>query len=323
MRRIKPRWRALIGFLAAIFSLLLTSTICAASGGPTDEQVCDPDADYALASENYSEAIRLHSRILDSDEGNALAHYHLGFAYGMVGRREQEIREYLHAVTLGLRQCDLFVNLGLAYLEQSDIERAVNALQTATMLGPNHSEPHFNLAVAYERAGKLHQARQEISLSLPLSPDDPDAYNTLAIIYIQLGAYQLAYDEWAYLVRTVLGYKIACANLVALGECLRSGSIQIPAVTRPLGRNRSRYEKPLLNDTGAPNSPDAAASEEECESNGMSNTPRLTKLPRNDSLETPMRPERVRTKRRRAELTDISEGRQRLAHPALRGALKP
>ena len=36
--------------------------------------------------EDYSSAVTLHRKFLSSHPNDALAHYHLGFAYGMVGR---------------------------------------------------------------------------------------------------------------------------------------------------------------------------------------------------------------------------------------------
>jgi Tfp pilus assembly protein PilF len=86
---------------------------------------------------------------------DALAHYHLGFAYGMVGRDAEEISEYLWAAKLGLHRWDLFLNLGLAYLEQHQLSNATAALETAVFLGPEHPETHFNLATVYERERRL------------------------------------------------------------------------------------------------------------------------------------------------------------------------
>jgi hypothetical protein len=54
---------------------------------------------------------------LRKDAINALAHYHLGFALGMVNHRTAELREYRRGETLGLRNWDLFLNMGLAQLE--------------------------------------------------------------------------------------------------------------------------------------------------------------------------------------------------------------
>ena len=79
------------------------------------EQICDIRADAALGLKDYQTAIRLHRYLLRSHPNDALAHYHLGFAYGMVGRSAEEIDEYQKAVTLGLHSWDLFLNLGLAY----------------------------------------------------------------------------------------------------------------------------------------------------------------------------------------------------------------
>ena len=101
-----------------------------------------------------------------------------------------ELREYQRAEQLGLRQWDLFLNLGLLYLENQNTSAAIAALTTATKLGPRHPEAHFNLALAYERAGLLPAARREILASLNLHPDQPDAQNTLAVIYAGDGRLQ-------------------------------------------------------------------------------------------------------------------------------------
>ena len=55
-------------------------------------------------------------------KNNALAHYHLGFAYGMTGNVSKEISEYRTAIGLGLKVWDLFLNLGLAYYDQHDLQ---------------------------------------------------------------------------------------------------------------------------------------------------------------------------------------------------------
>jgi len=125
----------------------------------------------------------LHRKLLLVHSDNALAHYHLGFAYGVTGHSRDEISEYLAAAKLGLSKWDLFLNLGLAYLGQNDWPKAINALQTAVLRGPNHPEAHFNLAIAYERGNRLREARQEIMVSLRLARfffgllrlDEPDS----------------------------------------------------------------------------------------------------------------------------------------------------
>ena len=180
------------------------------------EEVCDVKADSALGLEDYPLAIALHREVLLVHNDNALAHYHLGFAYGMTGRVSDEIAEYVAARSLGLRQWDLFLNLGLAYLDQNDYPPAISAFQTAVLLGPDHPEAHFNLAMAYERSHRLDEAQQQITVSLRLAPMDPDEHNTKAIICTELGDLACARAEWTHLVQVAPDYIPAQVNLAIL-----------------------------------------------------------------------------------------------------------
>ena len=151
---------------AAIALALLLPCVASSWAAASKEDICNVDADFALGLEDYPAAITLHRKVLRAQIDNALAHYHLGFAYGMTGRKRDEINEYLAAARLGLDKWDLFLNLGLAYLSQNDGPKAIKTLQTAVLLGPNHPEAHFNLAIAYEKDNRLREALQEIIVSL-------------------------------------------------------------------------------------------------------------------------------------------------------------
>ena len=149
-------------------------------------------------------------------KGHALAHYHLGFAYGMVGQRAEEVTEYLEAAALGLKKWDLFLNLGLAYLEQQQLTKAAAAFETAVSLGPEHAETHLNLAIVYKRERNLREALQEITASRRLAPEEPEAGNTNAIICAEMGDLACARGIWTKLVRAVPDYTPARANLLIL-----------------------------------------------------------------------------------------------------------
>jgi tetratricopeptide (TPR) repeat protein len=182
-----------------------------------DDEVCDVNADFALGLENYPTAIELHRNFLHAHNDNALAHYHLGFAYGMTGRTTDEISEYLTAARLGFDKWDLFLNLGLAYLGENEWSKAIGTLQTTVLLGPDHAEAHFNLAIAYERSHRLREALQEITASLHLAPNDLDEHNTRAIICAEAGNLICARDEWVHLVQVAPDYTPARVNLAILG----------------------------------------------------------------------------------------------------------
>ena len=187
--------------LAGAISLLAWSwppTIAIAN--ITGEQVCDSKADYFLGIESFDETIRLHHEVLKKHPDSALAHYHLGFAYGMMNDRVDEIKEYRRAAALGLGLWDLFLNMGLAYLQNHDPIEATKSLRVAALLGPNHPESHFNLGLAYERRGMLAEAEQEILASLLLDHNQLDARNMLAVIHAEQGENARALAEWRDLV---------------------------------------------------------------------------------------------------------------------------
>jgi Flp pilus assembly protein TadD len=166
--------------------------------------------------EDYPSAIRLHREVLTHDPKNALAHYHLGFAYGMMGRRQEELAEYRQAVSLGSTDWTLLLNLGLVYLEQDDPGSAADVLSLATLVAPRHPEAHYNLALAYDRLGMLNEAEQEALTALILDPHQPDARNTLAVLYAERGDYARARDEWSDLLLEDPAYGPAKANLAIL-----------------------------------------------------------------------------------------------------------
>ncbi|HVB81780.1 MAG TPA: tetratricopeptide repeat protein [Candidatus Binataceae bacterium] len=204
---------------------MLWPTIVLASGGiAPDSQVCDPLGDYYLGMEDYPAAIRRHLAVIREHPDNALAHYHLGFAYGVTGQHRNELLEYRRAVDLGLDDWQLFLNLGLVYFEGGQLENATEVLRLATLLGPYQPETHFNLGLTYERRGMLGDAEQEMLLSLRLNPREVDARNTLGLIYAEEGRYPLARQEWSDLLNADPAYTPARENLAILQHAERAGA---------------------------------------------------------------------------------------------------
>jgi Flp pilus assembly protein TadD len=212
----------------AVIALLICSATCAHSiasaSNRTEDQVCDPLGDYYLGMEDYPAAISRHLVIVREHPENALAHYHLGFAYGMLGQHRHELVEYRRAVRLGLDDWQVFVNLGLAYLEDDQIQSATEVLQLAALLGPYQPQAHFNLGLSYERCGRLSDAEREMLLSLRLNPDEPDARNTLGLIYAEEGRYALAREEWNDLLTADPAYTPARQNLTILERAEHAAS---------------------------------------------------------------------------------------------------
>lgn len=204
----------------------------ATAGVSPQEQVCDVAADSSLGRENYSQAIRLHQQVIAAHPDDALAHYHLGFAYGMVGQPAAELTEYRKAAELGLQQWDLYVNLGRVYLEGRDYPAATAALLIAVSLGPKHSEAHFNLGLAYERQMRLPQAEQELRTALRLGADRAEAGNMLAVVCAEEGHPAEARRIWTDLTHSQPASTVAQTNLAILDQHEKSAaSVPLTTVT--------------------------------------------------------------------------------------------
>jgi Flp pilus assembly protein TadD len=232
-----------IGLSLALLIVLAGGSIATAETADTRakaatqsaDQVCDASADYFLGMEDYGKAIASHQRVLAAHPADALAHYHLGFAYGMTGDRQREIDEYRKAAALGLNDWDLYLNLGRALLESGDLTGAASALNTAIVFAPTRPEAHFNLGLVYERRGMLAAARDELQTSLRLDPRQPDALNMMGLIYAEEHNYPRAREVWNALARTEPDFEPARLNLAILDRLA-----QAPRDHSPADRNAMR-----------------------------------------------------------------------------------
>jgi Flp pilus assembly protein TadD len=222
---------AAIALLATLLTISLVPAARAASGG--NDQVCNATADYFLGSENYPEAVRLHRLIVKDHPNDALAHYHLGYAEGMMGQSADELSQYQAAARLGLKDWGLYLNLGRVYLEDGRTAPAIDAFKTAVALGPDHPEAYFNLGLAYERQGRLDLASADLEKSLALEPSQNDARNMLAVVEAEQGNYPAARTIWTELARSHPNFAPAQANLAILDSALKRHAQGEQALSAP------------------------------------------------------------------------------------------
>jgi Flp pilus assembly protein TadD len=213
--------------------LLSVGIACIASAGGIEQQICDVGADYSFGVEDYPEAIRLHNEVVRNHPDNALAHYHLGFAQGMMGNRTAEVSEYQRAEALGLGNWDLFLNMGLVQLEEGDLDAATDSLRQAVLLGGNHPQSHFNLALVYERRGLVADAEREMLASLKLDPGQPDARNLIGVICAEERETEGASLVWRELIHDVPDYEPARENLRLLSNQLEVARGETAGVVLP------------------------------------------------------------------------------------------
>lgn len=159
---------------------------------PAKRWTCDREADEALKRHDYEEGIRLHRKFLETEPGNALALYHLGYAYGHTGDHEREVFFYERAAALGFEEDNIFFNLGMAYGELNRIEAAIKAFQKALDIDPDSADNHFGLALTYQRSVADRLAEEEFLKAIEIDPAHVDARLYLSMLYADRGEMQKA-----------------------------------------------------------------------------------------------------------------------------------
>lgn len=188
-----------LGFLCCLIALCLGAG-CAKreivkEPVPVKRWTCDREADNALTRHDYKEGIRLHREFLEAEPGNALALYHLGYAYGQTGDHEREVFFYERAAALGFKEDNIFFNLGMAYGELNRTEEAVKAFQKALDLDPHSADNHFGLALAYQRSAADRLAEEEFLKAIDIDPAHVDARLYLSMLYADKGQLQKAAEQ--------------------------------------------------------------------------------------------------------------------------------
>ena len=162
---------------------------------PVPRWTCNREADEAMKRHDYQEAIRLHQKILETEPDNALALYHLGYAYGQLADHEQEVFFYERAAVLGYTEGNIFFNLGMAYGELNRIDEAVESFQKALTLDPDSADNHFGLGLAYQRGVKDRRAEEEFLKAIELDPAHVEARLYLSMLYADRGEMQKAASQ--------------------------------------------------------------------------------------------------------------------------------
>ena len=186
--------------IAPLFFLFLSAGCSIGHLGQSPSKIqiiCDKEADFHLEKGDWDKAIESHERIIHERPNFALAHYHLGYAYGFKERHDKEIEEYEKAIQLGLKKFDLFYNLGMAYSEYlGDYDKALEVFKQAERMDPKNNEIHYALGLAYWFKEAESEAVAELLKTINLNPRHIEAHALLGEIYFQRGQYDFAKAEW-------------------------------------------------------------------------------------------------------------------------------
>ncbi len=189
----------LCGLVLLVLALSLGTGCATDHLGKRDEPekgwACDKEADEAMMRNDYEGGILLHERLLEKEPENALALYHLGYAYGRVGENLKEVSCYEKAIGLGFKKERIFFNLGMAYGELHQTEKSIGAFKEALTINPDRADNHFGLGMAYQMKVADRLAEEEFLKAIRIDPDHVDARLSLGLLYADRGEMQKAAEQ--------------------------------------------------------------------------------------------------------------------------------
>jgi len=211
-------------------------------------------AEELIQKKDYAAAEPLLHKVVESDPGNYVAWFDLGFAENGLGKIDDSIAAYRKSVAAKPDVFEANLNLGLQLaktgqpdaeqflraatrlkptdhvaegqerawlslaqvLERSQPEDAVAAYRQAAILQPKDPEPHLAAGLLFEQQGKFSDAVEEYKQALALDPSS-DALTGLANVYMRGRRFPEAEE---YLRKLVAAHPGQGAAHVQLGRVL-------------------------------------------------------------------------------------------------------
>lgn len=159
---------------------------------PGKRWTCDKEADEVMMRNDYKSGILLHKRLLEKEPKNALALYHLGYAYGQIGEHLREVSCYEEAIALGFKTDRILFNLGMAYGELHQTGKSIGAFKEALTINPDRADSHFGLGMAYQANGADKLSEEAFLKAIRIEPEHVDARLSLSVLYDDWGEKQKA-----------------------------------------------------------------------------------------------------------------------------------
>lgn len=99
---------------------------------------------------------------------------------------------------------DIYIQLGVAHMQEGNYETAVAKLQKALAIDPKYPSAHSVLGLAYSQLGDKAQAEQHFKEALALAPNDSGILNNYGQFLCQLGRPQEAEQMFTKAVQNPL-----------------------------------------------------------------------------------------------------------------------
>lgn len=149
--------------------------------------------------QKYQEAITRLEKVTVVDPKMTRAYDLLGLCYDYLGRVQDAISTFSHAVELNRAEAKPSpwpnLDMAIAQIEANDLNGAESNLHEAIRYDPQLAKAHYQLGRLLEKQEKLPEAVDSLNTSASLDPRDPDPHYLLGRIYKRLGKTEPAKAE--------------------------------------------------------------------------------------------------------------------------------
>jgi tetratricopeptide (TPR) repeat protein len=130
------------------------------------------------------QALQMATKLLPED---AVAHNNLANALGRLGRLEDAVINYRHALRLNPQFAEAHNNLGHALLDLRQLDAAAASLRRAIELKPCYAEAHDNLGTTLLELGRPNEAVASYHRALEIEAEFTEVHNNLGNALLELG----------------------------------------------------------------------------------------------------------------------------------------
>jgi protein O-mannosyl-transferase len=155
----------------------------------------------------WSNSVTLFYHAVKVTQNNYVAYNLLGVAYDNLGRTQDAIQCYQHAVRIKpdyvFKPAYVFahMNLAAAYNSIGRSEDAIESYKQVINIKPDDADAYYNLGLTFAKLGRYGDAIESYRQVVRIKPDYINAYNNLGAVYGKLGRYQDGIESFKQAVK--------------------------------------------------------------------------------------------------------------------------
>ena len=157
------------------------------------------DGNAAFSKGDFGLAITKYSLSLESEKDERV-YVMRALAYDNIGKYDDAIADYTHAISLDPNDEYARVNRGKAYSDKGDQQQAITDSTQATILDPKDTQAYFNRGDAYLALNKYDEAIADFSRAIQLDARDGNAYFNRAGAFDDMGDIAKAVADYSAVI---------------------------------------------------------------------------------------------------------------------------